>query len=157
MLLSGSRSTRCSGGWFGVPDNKQVVLVGTACCHRYLVSQWVLNQLNVQNDALRDTFNDRRLPLRCRPNGDKKCRHLAATFMSETVSAQQRETSPKLATFLTATCMSLDEWNGPLVVSWTYFNYSSLFFYGRVLHGFHHEQSVSWAYSLIVYQYMYNL
>ena len=105
-----------SGRRFGVPNNKQAVLVGTACCHRHLVSQWVVNQLNnVRNDALRDTFNAGRLPLRCRPNGDIKWRHLGVTFMSETVSAQQREMLPKLATFLAATCMSLDDWNGPLM------------------------------------------
>ena len=42
-----------------------------------------------------------------------KWRHKMVTFMSETVSAQQRERSPKLATFLMEPCMSPDEWNGP--------------------------------------------
>ena len=80
------------GGQFSVPDNKQPMLGGAACCHIHVVSQWVLNQLtSVWNNVLRVSFNDGRLLLRCRQNWGWKRRHFAATKRSETVA---REDSP---------------------------------------------------------------
>ena len=56
---------------------------------------------NVRNYALRDTFNDGGLSLRCRPNGD----NLGVTFVKETVSAPQVGDITRTATFF-AVCLS---------------------------------------------------
>ena len=39
VSLSENRPSKCSDGRFGVPDNKQAMLGGTACCHMHVVSR----------------------------------------------------------------------------------------------------------------------